>query len=559
MQDFWSKNILLAFILIVAAIFRFSDLNWDQNQHLHPDERFLTMVAGAMKIPNNLFEYLDPKVSTFNPANVGQSYFVYGTFPVILNKILALVFKNDSYNNLALQGRLLSSLADLILILVVFKTVTLLEDKYNLHKSIKFLAAFFYAIAVLPIQLSHFFTVDIFLNLFIFTSLYFAIKFWFKNHLLDVVLSGLFLGLALASKISSIYMLPLIAFFIITTSFVRKRGKSYKTSLSTIVVILLFLISSYLTVRVSNPYFFQSGNFLDPQISKLFLENIKTLESYSGTDSWFPPAIQWIHKPPVFFSLYNLIFFGVGLPYFLFILIGIYSILTKIRRFIFIIIFLWLFSFFVYQSIQFAASMRYFIFIYPLLAIFAAIGLYYSTRNWCSQFVILALLMIVIWPMFFFSIYTKNHSRVITSEWIYNHIPYGATISCEYWDDCLPLGIADKSVNLYKIETLTLFDRDTPEKWAKINNQLQNIGYIIMSSNRLWGSITKVPEKYPIASQFYSDLFAEKLDFKKVAEITSYPSLRYLGIPVDFPDDWAEEAFTVYDHPKVIIFKRSNE
>jgi len=57
-------------------------------------------------------------------------------------------------------------------------------------------------------------------------------------------------------------------------------------------------------------------------------------------------------------------------------------------------------------------------------------------------------------------------------------------------------------------------------------------------------------------TRFYQGLFAGKLPYKKVAEFTSYPSLTYLGIPLTFPDDCAEEAFTVYDHPRVMIFKK---
>ena len=63
-------------------------MNWDEGFHLHPDERFLTMVGNSMRIPNNLLSYLDPKVSTFNPQNINYPFFVYGTFPLVLNKII---------------------------------------------------------------------------------------------------------------------------------------------------------------------------------------------------------------------------------------------------------------------------------------------------------------------------------------------------------------------------------------------------------------------------------------------------------------------------------------
>ena len=98
------------------------------------------------------------------------------------------------------------------------------------------------------------------------------------------------------------------------------------------------------------------------------------------------------------------------------------------------------------------------------------------------------------------------------------------------------------------------FAPDTNEKWTKFNYQLEQLDYLILTSNRTWGSITKVQDKYPLMSQFYQNLFAGKLDFEKVAEITSYPTIPILNIPIK--DDFAEEAFTVYDHPKILIFKK---
>ena len=99
-----------------------------------------------------------------------------------------------------------------------------------------------------------------------------------------------------------------------------------------------------------------------------------------------------------------------------------------------------------------------------------------------------------------------------------------------------------------------MYNRDTQEKWAKVGNQLENIDYLIMSSNRLWGSIPKVPEIYPETTKFYKDLFAESLQFTKVAEFTSYPTIPILNVPIS--DDSADESFTVYDHPKVLIYKK---
>lgn len=163
---------------------------------------------------------------------------------------------------------------------------------------------------------------------------------------------------------------------------------------------------------------------------------------------------------------------------------------------------------------------------------------------------------VLVWPVAFMSIYTKDHSRVVASRWIYDTVQSESTILSEYWDDPLPLTVQDPRTRNYVGKEVHIFDPDTKEKWQIINDQLKSADYYIMSSNRGWGSIPKTPERYPIASKFYQNMFEGKNGFSLIKEFSSYPSLRYLGIPIDFPDQWAEESFTVYDHPLVKIFKK---
>src|SRR5205085_1146400 len=159
---FSKEKFILPTILLLGAFLRFYNLNWDQNFHLHPDERFLTLVGNAMKLPANFLQYLNPQLSTFNPANIGFKFYVYGAFPVVFNKILSLILHTDNYNAFTLQGRFLSGLLDLLIVFLVYKTLLLFEQRYKLNRQTKYYGAFFYAIAVLPIQLSHFFAVDTF-------------------------------------------------------------------------------------------------------------------------------------------------------------------------------------------------------------------------------------------------------------------------------------------------------------------------------------------------------------------------------------------------------------
>jgi YYY domain-containing protein len=142
----------------------------------------------------------------------------------------------------------------------------------------------------------------------------------------------------------------------------------------------------------------------------------------------------------------------------------------------------------------------------------------------------------------------------------------GAVIANEHFDDPLPFNLFGYSAfggGLYRSLDLTypngehadqlpLYNEDTPEKLEMLLDALDQADYIIMSSGRLWQSIPRLPMRYPMTTRYYELLFAGELGFEKVAEFHAYP--RLLGI--EFDDTWAEEQFTVYDHPKVLIYKK---
>lgn len=557
------KKLLLLAILLTGFLFRFNNLNWDSDFHLQPDERFLTMIAIASQIPRSLKSYFDPNSSLLNPANLGFKFFVYGIFPITLAKIAAVVINQESYNQFTLLGRQLSAGVDLLLILVVYKTVEIFERKLKFGSSIKYWASFFYAISVFPIQLSHFFATDTFLNFFMFISFYFALRYWEKEKAKNLFFSALFLGIAVATKINAVFILPLILYFILGESFLKK-----KYSLVVLTVFIYGLIS-YLTLRFTDPYYFASTNFLNPLPNPSFVANIRELMSFDNPNIWYPPGVQWIHKTPILFSLVNLAVFGVGIPYFIVIITGAVWIMSKIKYQMskphlkvknseLLIIMLWVLLFFLYQSTTYVKSIRYFIFIYPFLAIFAAFGVdgLFKVFKYKNIVKVSIVVLILIWPVMFSSIYLHEHTRVTASKWMFQNLPSNSVILGEYWDDPLPLPVDNTYGKHFTIQLLHVFDPDTAPKWQVMNSALDKADYYVLSSNRAWGSITTVPEKYPVMSKFYADLLAGKTNFKMIKEFTSYPKIEILNFKFQVSDDWAEETFTVYDHPKVMIFAR---
>jgi len=71
-QIFGKQKVLFFLVLILGMGLRLYGLNWDQGFHLHPDERFLTMVGTAIRWPKNVFEYFD-SIKQYIPDNPDDS------------------------------------------------------------------------------------------------------------------------------------------------------------------------------------------------------------------------------------------------------------------------------------------------------------------------------------------------------------------------------------------------------------------------------------------------------------------------------------------------------
>lgn len=546
------KFLLLSIILFAFGV-RVYGLNWDQNQHLHPDERFLTMVASAMQWPKNLTEYFATDVSRLNPHNIGFNFYVYGTYPVIFTKYVASIFGLDNYNDLTLVGRFISAVFDTATVFLVY----LIAKAVFKNKIIGLWSAFFYSISILPIQLAHFFAVDSYLNFFIVLSFYFLIKSRF-------LALGVVFGLAMAAKISAIIFLPVIFLQFLYKAFTEKKW------LKILVSSFLFLILCALTFRASQPYLFRNAFELNQKV----LNNWKELETYLKPDIWYPPATMWMSTGPLLFPFKNLIFLGLGLPLALLVLVGMVYLSVKKRSWLLILIEIWIVGLFVWQGIQFAKPMRYFIHIYPFMAIIA------GAMFWEIKYKIkyLLLFLVLLWPLAFMSIYANLHSRVQASIWIYNNIPVGSIIACEHWDDCLPLNIQGYPGNrAYKYHELPMFGAESDQKWQQINERLSQSDYLVLSSNRIYGSTVDLPKRYPQNIEYFKNLFSGNSNYQKVAEFVSRPTLiipkinycfrlpffnygvvsgiNCLGRGLEIVDDFTDESFTVYDHPKVIIFR----
>ena len=153
-------------------------------------------------------------------------------------------------------------------------------------------------------------------------------------------------------------------------------------------------------------------------------------------------------------------------------------------------------------------------------------------------------------------IYFQPHPYRVASEWIFENIPQGSVLAGPHWDDRLPMSIPGKDASRYFVMEgrdveLPLYERDTREKLNIVLRRASKADYIIFPTARIADSIPRVPEEFPLTTAFIQLLWAEKLGFTFEKSIKDRPS--FLGFT--FNDDLADESLSVYDHPKVVVFK----
>ena len=541
-------DVLFVLVLIAAAWFRTVGMNWDQNQHLHPDERFLTMVETDISPIKHPSDYFKTATSTLNPNNVGHDFYVYGDLPIIMvryvaegmTSVSAMAAHNvdvygattppgkffawlsqtsnwDGYDEVTQLGRFTSALADLGTIFLLYLIASRIYGR-----KVGLLAAAFSSVAVMQIQQSHFFTTDNFVTFFMLLTTYFAVQvafgkpglenwsdegtqpeieaeaaateesegvqapvsagqvflssLWRNAVLWNVIGFGVALGMAAASKINAAPLGIMLPVALITRYFVQRaaqkrpgeaepESKPAGISLLSIefgmVLLVLGAFLSIVSFRVFQPYAFSGPGFFNVSLNQKWVDNLKDQAVQTGGDADAPPALQWARRSKLF-GLDNLVEWGLGWP------LGILACLAFLYMGWRIIkgdwkqhltLWSWTGIYFLWQSFQGNPNMRYFLPIYPLLAMMAAwLALRAFERNpqhqlegdvpaeaeaetWQSRisrwmrtsqralpYVMpvvggLVLIATAAWAYAFTHIYMVDQSRVQATAWIYQNVP----------------------------------------------------------------------------------------------------------------------------------------
>lgn len=491
----WLYDLLFILVLLMAGYLRIGGYGWGEGYHQHPDELFMMGVLDNLRAHTcedplvpveacppdqkrwiTLKNYFDTGTSTLNPGNRGHAFFVYGNLPMTLVRIGLELSDNENIGSSKFFARQMSALADLFTIFLLYLMVS------NLYgRKVGLLAAAFSSLTVMQIQQSHFFTSDLFVNLFMFLALAFAVKIVgrgrdegqeisnegqeasdedllvthhsslvpsiFKNPLFYLSIGfGLALGMAMASKINAAALaIALPGAFAIRYLIHDRKSTKLDTGYWSLITALLITggLVTIISFRIFQPYAFD-GIGLNEQ----WVKNISEQRAQATGTADLPWNLQWARRNHLY-SFVNLTVWGLGLPLGILAWAGFLLMGWRILRgeYKHLLLWGWTAFYFLWQSLQFNPTMRYQLPIYPLLAMMAAWVIfempqmfklrtaYYVIRNIAIVIGAVVLASTAIWAFAFQSIYLRDETRMAASRWIFQNVPGPVNLRIETTDE----------------------------------------------------------------------------------------------------------------------------
>ena len=557
-------------ILALALALRLFGINWDDGHLFHADERAILTAVDELALPpaSDVGVLLDAKESPWNPG-----WFPYGSLPLYLLKgvqLGAAPLGGLDLVEMRLAGRAVSALADSLTVLVVYLLGVRLADR-----RVALLASLLTATAVLHIQLSHFAGVDTLLTLFVVLSILAALRASEHRTRGASALAGAAVGLALATKASAApLLLPLFL------AHLPPLGPGWRQEWMGCAVRLGVALAAVGAVLVvGQPYMFLDWEVFRADLAEQS-EMVRRIRDY-------PFTRQYADTTPYLYHVRQLALFGLGLPLGIAAWAGLAFAgwwCVRRRSRVHLLALAWVVPYLLIVGSFETKFLRYMLPVTPFLLLFgsqmlvAAVDWARARRAaltpWARAAVVVVAGATVLYALAYVGIYSRPHPAVEAAAWMEaQELPSDTVALREHWDDSIPY------LGRYDVRELPLYNPDGPQKTDLLSRELAEADYLVLYSSRLYGSIARLPDRYPASSRYYNLLFAGDLGYELVHFEANHPSLPGIalvndtfsrpGLPTPDPVaayrpafatfnlGHADDSFVVFDHPLVLVFENT--
>ena len=554
----WGAAALLFAIVAVALALRLNGLDWDGGALYHPDERSIFLRADLMHrtlidapgweasanrdfpldepgMPG-LGTLLDAERSPLNPH-----WFPLGS--VIIYILVAVRFLLEPFmeqvrlQDLASAGRTMAALADVGSLVMLY-----LLGRRLFGRGTGLLAMALGAFAAIFIQVAHFYRPEPFVALLALIAFWHMLNVAERGRRRDHIALGLVVGLSFAFRSTSLPLLvPLALTYgalvyraladVIVGSKSHELGRAAtRGAMAAAVAIAVF--------AALQPY-----ALLDIQ---KFVGDQGFEAMVARTAGAVPYTVQYVGERFTLYEVRQSAVWGLGLPLGIAawagLALSVVRVLGRRRwgtpRWGEALLVAWAAPFLLGLALFEVKFLRYLTPVLPVMVLLGArwlvtaAGLEAPPRLARHQALLrraafATAAFVVVATMFygaaFARSYNEPHPAIAASAYLNETAAPGSLVLTDnHWDE----GFAD--LGRFRVDQARIYESDTPAKVSELADQLAAADYLIAYSNRPFGSVARLPERYPYSSAYYRLLFDGELGFELERAFERYPTL--LGV-----------------------------
>ncbi|KKQ01775.1 MAG: hypothetical protein US11_C0004G0045 [Candidatus Roizmanbacteria bacterium GW2011_GWA2_36_23] len=557
-----NRVILIVFIALLLYS-RFAGLNWGLPYPMHPDERNMAVaVQGLGCNVSNFRECFNPHFYSYGQFPLYLAYLGIQIYHFLFNIKLAVTFEEA-----VLSLRIISATASVINAFFLFKILQLFRSSIPIRYAISFIVII---LSPFFIQFSHFGTTESLLMLLYSIITYLSIRLILrKGDPNKIIFAGLFLcGLSIAVKMSS------LIFIVMPLAAIILSGKNIGRMIIIRRILTVLLGSIFIAIIFSPHNLINFNDFFGSLNYELDVATGKYPAFYTR---------QFINTLPIYFQLEKVFPYALGKLVFGFFLCGFLFLPQKEKSYF--MLRLAILVYFLSTAFLYAKWTRFMAPIFPLMLIICILLLfriydrlhkYNKFPSFLFNFAFYLFILALVAPgIGHLSIYLAPDVRFQASKWIYKNIPDKSSILSETANVVdIPLtDLTEQQQHLYQIISFDFYNLDKEiYLQQELSFYLSKVDYIFVPSRRIFKNTTCwvkdnlkkidsrcvfLQKQYPQLNNYYNNLFSGK-SYTKVAEFTSYPKIEFFGYKLfEFPDENAEETWTVFDHPVIRIYKKN--
>ena len=589
------------FVLLVVAVaalgLRMNGLDWDGGSFYHPDERSIYLRADCMyrvltespgwdSCQNRDFPQdtpgfpgigtlLDKDASPLNPH-----WFPLGT--IIIYLLVGIRFLMEPFmdqvrlEDLASAGRALAAFVDTASVVLLF-----FLGRRLFGQGAGLLAAALGAFTVFNIQVTHFYRPESFVVLLALIAFWWMLNVLERGRLRDHVVLGLVIGTTFAFRGSSLPILAPVALTYATLLWRRWEagGRGWPFVWPVLAPGVLAFIAALGTFIVLQPY-----ALID---YRKYVGDLGWEAMIARTAGLVPYTLQYVGIPrDGLYELRQTAVWALGLPLGVVAWGGLAAaVVAGFRR---PRIGEWLLVSWVVVllgGIVPLFEVKFLRYVGPVLPVLVLLGSHWlleayrfaQSRGIGWKRLVQAVIAFVVastafYALAFASIYFTDHPGIQASRWMNENAPARSNVLTDnHWDEGFP------DLGRFSVDQLRIHEGDTPQKVWEAADQIERADYIMSYSNRPWGSILRVPERYPYSSAYYRALFSGDLGFELVRGFARYPTFAgvsfvhdpFTAAGLERPESvpgvetgalaldlgYADENVTNYDHPLVLVWR----